>query len=118
MANLLIVDDEYYAREGVARAIDWASIGIASVYEAEEVDGAKEIVKAHPIDIIICDIEMSRENGIHFISWLKEQAYDAKLIFLTAYEKFEYAQNALKLGAYDFLIKPAEHVIILNILFS
>lgn len=112
MYELLVVDDEQYAVEGVVEAIDWTSIGVTSVHGANSVEEAKEIMTRHPADVIICDIEMAGENGLDFLKWVRNGGYPAKLIFLTAYARFEYAQESIGLGASEFLIKPVDHDIL------
>lgn len=109
MYRLLIVDDEEYAVEGIVRAIDWSSIEISNIDTAYCVEEAQECMKTHPADIILCDIEMPGQNGMDFLRWLKKNNYMSRLIFLTAYAQFNYAQEAIALGVSDYLVKPVEH---------
>ena len=110
--KLLVVDDEDYALEGIMRTIDWTSLGIMDVYGADCVENAKIIMKHHMPEIIICDIEMAEESGIDFLRWLQGGGYKCRLLFLTAHARFDYAKEAVSLGAFDYFLKPVEHRIL------
>ncbi len=112
MYQLLVVDDEEYAREGIMKTIDWDSVGITNVYGAECAEDAKEIVLNHMPEVIICDIEMTEESGIDFLRWLHYGAFSFRLIFLTAHANFTYAQDAVRLGAFEYFLKPVEHEVL------
>ena len=107
--KLLVVDDEEYALEGIMRTIDWTSLGITDVYGADCVQSAQVIMKHHAPEIIICDIEMAQESGIDFLRWLHDGGFKCRLLFLTAHARFDYAKEALSLGAFDYFLKPVEH---------
>lgn len=109
MYQLLVIDDEQYALEGIMKAIDWNSLGIANVYGSECVEDAKVIVLNHIPEIIVCDIEMAQENGIDFLKWLSNGGFSTRLIFLTAHANFKYAQEAIRFGAFEYLLKPVKH---------
>ena len=95
MYSLLVVDDEQYAVEGVMEAIDWKSIGIMAVYGAYSSEEAKNIIRQHDIQVIVCDIEMAEESGLDFLRWMRTEGYFAKLIFLTAHARFDYAKESI-----------------------
>ena len=110
--QLLVVDDEQYALEGILKTIDWSSIGIENVYGAECVWDAKIIMKHHMPELIICDIEMAEESGIDFLRWIHDSGYKYRLLFLTAHARFDYAKDALSLGAFDYFLKPVAHEVL------
>lgn len=112
MYQLLVVDDEQYALQGIMETIDWDSLGIMKVYGAECVADAKEIVLNHMLEVIICDIEMAEENGIDFLKWLHYGGFPTRLIFLTAHADFRYAQGAVQFDAFEYFLKPVEHSIL------
>ena len=60
------------------------------------------------MELILCDIEMPKENGIHFLKWVREQKIQTEVIFLTSHEKFEYAYGAVQNGAANYLLKPID----------
>lgn len=97
--NLLVLDDEQYAVDGIVGTIDWKSIGITSVYGCCSADEARSVMEQHEIHVAVCDIQMGGESGLDFLRWIREKNLTMKVLFLTAYAKFEYAQESVSLGA-------------------
>jgi two-component system response regulator YesN len=108
MFNLLIVDDEYYAVEAIVQGIQWSELNIEKVLEAHSVNTAKQMFLAGPIHILIADIEMPGENGLDLLDWVNTNYPHVKTIFLTAHSSFSYAQKALQLGSFDYIVKPID----------
>lgn len=106
MYSLLIVDDEYYAVEAMLHAVEWQQIGIHHLYTAMSADEARSILRQESIDIMICDIEMPEENGLSLQDWVKHHLDQVETIFLTGHAEFSYAQKAVQLGSFDYLLKP------------
>lgn len=109
MYNLLVVDDEMFAADTIAKGIEWSSLGVTGVYVAYCVLDAMELFKEKQIDVMICDIEMPGNNGIQLLEWVKENYPDSEAVFLTGHANFSYAQRAVKLGSFDYLLKPADY---------
>lgn len=106
MISVLIVDDEKLVRTGLVMGIDWASLGCLVVAESKNgLEGLNAAMKYKP-DLIICDIRMPLMDGIEMVSRLRDSGNNAYTIFLTAYSDFAYAQQAIKLGASDYILKP------------
>ena len=95
--KLLICDDEKMIREGLA-SLDWAERNIDIVGTARNGAEAFELfMKAQP-DIIISDIEMPKRNGLWLSEQIHKNAPETRMIFLTGYDNFEYAQSAVNNG--------------------
>ncbi|CDN45355.1 hypothetical protein BN871_HG_00010, partial [Paenibacillus sp. P22] len=94
----LIVDDEIYAVKGLMAGVSWQEAGIDEVYEAYHADMAKEMLRKHDIDIMICDIEMPEQSGLELMEWVKEEGMRLETVVLTCHSEFRYAQKALQLG--------------------
>jgi two-component system, response regulator YesN len=109
MYSVLLVDDEKYAVKGLAAGIDWDSMGFGSIYEAYDVEQAQELLVRQPVDIAILDIEMPGKSGLDLAEWLGEQNLHTELIFLTGHANFAYAQQALQMGAFRYLLKPVDY---------
>lgn len=108
--NVLIVDDEMIAIQGMKKGVDWKSCGIyGEVHEAYNAAEASKIIDSTPIDIILCDIEMPGDNGIELLRQVKETNPEISWVFLTCHAKFEYAQEALRLGCQDYILTPAPY---------
>lgn len=108
MTQMLIVDDERFAVDGIRQCADWAALGIERVHTANHADEARKIMLAHPIDLLICDIEMPDEDGLSVVRWVKERFPHIESLFLTCHSEFAYAKQAIQLGSYDYLLKPVD----------
>lgn len=108
MIKVLVVDDERFVRMGIVEETDWESLGCKVIGEAENGQEALEKVHGEDPDLIICDIRMPKMNGLEMLKKLREEGNPVQVIFLTAYSEFSYAREALKLYAFDYLLKPFE----------
>lgn len=106
MLKVLVVEDEELIRKGIVLAVDWAALGCVVVGEASNGEEALSAAERLSPSLIITDLKMPRMDGIEMLRRLRERGSRAYVIILTAYDSFEYAQSALRLGAVDFLLKP------------
>jgi DNA-binding response OmpR family regulator len=104
MATILVVEDEPNARFATSELLKmWDH----HVYSAEDGERALEILQQDPaIDIVLADVVMPRMDGLALLRFLKTTHSSAAVILLTAQATIENAVEALKLGAYDYLLKP------------
>ncbi|MFC4779287.1 response regulator [Paenibacillus sp. GCM10023252] len=109
MYRMLVVDDEVYAVRGVTQSIDWQELSITDIHEAYGAEQAKQLLLAQPIDIVIADIEMPRMNGLQLLEWINEHSPSTVTLFLTGHASFSYAKEAIRLGGFDYLLKPIDH---------
>lgn len=106
MIKMMVVDDEPVIREGIVTVVDWQSLGIEVVGTAGNGrDGMARALAKKP-DIVITDIRMPIMDGIHFARELKEKLPKVRVVFLTGYNEFAYAREAIRIGAADYLLKP------------
>lgn len=107
MFKILIVDDEQVEREGLQAILQK---GFPTCQYAQARNGARAIETAGvwKPDLILMDIKMPGVNGIEAIRCISEFLPTAKFIMVTAYETFDYARQALKLGVKDYLLKPSK----------
>jgi two-component system response regulator YesN len=106
LLKVVIVDDEYYARNLLRNCIKWNEIGIIIEGEAESALEAIDLIEKLKPDILFVDINMSIINGIELSKIVTERYPNIKIIVLTGYEKFEYAKRCVKIGIEDILTKP------------
>lgn len=104
--KLLIVDDEKYIRESLKNGYDWYSLGFDEIFEAGNVKQALGIIRNNEITVIITDIKMPNMIGTKLVEEVSHLLPNAKIIILSGYGEFEYAQLALKYGVVDYLLKP------------
>ncbi|MBQ7657715.1 MAG: response regulator [Butyrivibrio sp.] len=106
MTRVLIVDDEKYVRMGIKSETDWSLIGCEVVGEAANgIEGLEAAETLRP-DLVISDIRMPKMDGIEMAEKIIEKSPKTKVIFLTAYNEFEYARQAIRIGVSDYLLKP------------
>lgn len=108
MYQMLVVDDEYYIRLGIINAIDWNSINIEIIGEAADGASALELARETKPDIVLLDICMPILNGLELMEQLQKEQLDCDIIILSGYDEFEYAQQCIKYGVHDYLLKPID----------
>ena len=79
------------------------------VFTAYSVKEAQSVFERERIDVLLCDIEMPPTNGFALLRWAQERFSGVVCIFLSAHAEFEYAQEAVKLGSFDYILQPAPY---------
>ncbi|ASK62299.1 DNA-binding response regulator [Virgibacillus phasianinus] len=106
MWKLLIAEDETTIRKGLRHAVNWEEYAIHTIDEAEDGEIALEMAKEKKPDILFIDINMPFLNGVELMEQLRKHLPNSIFIVITGYDEFNYAQKALKVGAFDYLLKP------------
>lgn len=106
--KLLICDDDISTIDVIESQIDFPALGIDQVLRAYNGRAGKEMIDLNHPDLILCDIGMPIENGIEVLKHLHDSNLYAEFTFLTCYEDFEYAKEAFKYGASNYLNKPID----------
>lgn len=105
--TILIVDDEYYIVKNIIESTNWSSLGITKTLPAYSARQARQVLEsAEDVDILLTDIEMPRESGLELVSWAHENDFHPVTIVLTGHQRFDYAQAALNLHIFSYLLKP------------
>lgn len=106
MYKLIVVDDEEDVREGVSQEIDWHSHGYEVVAKAENGREALELVERLRPDVVVTDIKMPFMNGLQLAESIGREYPGIRIIILTGFDEFEYAQKAVKLHIDEYVLKP------------
>ena len=106
MIRLLIADDEALERETLADIVARRFEHEVTIETAENGRKAADTAVLWGADLILMDIEMPGMNGLDAARAVLEQRPECKVIFVTAYSLFQYAHEAMHLGACDYLLKP------------
>lgn len=101
---ILVLEDNDIFREAIVEALK----NQYSVLEARNTNEAKEMVQSYSIDLVISDLKLPDGTGIEVLEFTKENNLSLPFIFLTGQPDVESAVRALKLGAWDYLVKPIE----------
>ncbi len=108
MYKVLIIDDEPIIRKGLKNIINWKSFNCEVAGEAADGQEGSELIRRVLPEIIITDIRMPEVDGLSMLQEIKDIVPDSKIIILTGYRDFDYVHEALKLGAFEFLLKPSK----------
>ncbi len=102
LPTLLIADDEKNTREGLRRALE-KQFRIHLAVDAKE---ALEILKSQPIDVLLTDLRLGKDNGLELLARARQLPQPPVCLLMTAYSSVETAVEAMRQGAYDYLTKP------------
>ncbi len=104
--TVLLADDEPIILKGLSKLLPWSELGIDIVGYAYDGRELLELMGLHKPDIVISDISMPHFTGIDVIKEAKRMQLPSKVIFISAYQEFSYAKDAIVYGAAEYLIKP------------
>jgi two-component system, response regulator YesN len=107
MDKVIIVEDDRIIRRSLSRA-PWKEHGFLLAGEAADGESALELIEREQPHVVVSDISMPFMNGLDMARVVKETNPHTKVIFLTGYEDFKYAQEAVQLKAFDYLLKPVK----------
>ncbi|MBB6730017.1 response regulator [Cohnella zeiphila] len=109
MNKVVLVEDEIFARQGLRNLIDWESCGFRVCGEADNGEEALSAIAEWEPDLIITDIRMPVLDGLELIRTVRASGNrDVKFIIVSGYGDFKYAQQAIKFGVKDFILKPID----------
>lgn len=108
MYRILVADDEALEREGMHWIISNMMQQQITVIEAENGREALQLASIHKPHIVFLDIRMPGMDGLEALRAIQQQSPQTKFVLVTAYESFDYAQEAVRLGAKDYIVKPAK----------
>lgn len=107
--KLIIIDDQLDVVDGIKNGVNWELLNIQDISVAFDADMARLVFAQDPPDIMLCDIEMPRENGLKLFEWVRHNYPETECIFLTSHADFEYAREAIHLGSFDYILQPATY---------
>ncbi|MDR1157312.1 MAG: helix-turn-helix domain-containing protein [Oscillospiraceae bacterium] len=103
--TVLIFEDDITVFRSLLINIDWSRLDVTNHLTANNVPDGRLLFEKNNIDLAICDIEVIGGTGLDLLKWARENKYKAEFVFLTNYAEFLYAQDALKLGGNDYILK-------------
>jgi two-component system response regulator YesN len=104
--KIMIVDDEADAREGIVHRIDWGKLGFDAVIEAENGQDALEKAESLKMDVILTDIKMPFLDGLEMSRRITLLYPAVKIVLLSGFDDFKYAQEAIRLNVVEYVLKP------------
>jgi two-component system response regulator YesN len=115
MYTLLIADDEQLERDAIELLVSRSGLPVQCI-KAKNGREAVELTRKHSPEIVFLDIQMPGMNGLEAGRRIKEISPECQLAFLTAWGNFDFAQEAIRLGACDYLVKPSADTAVYELL--
>lgn len=106
--KVIIADDEPVIIRGLKVLVDWKARDFEIIAEASDGMELWSLVQKYQPEIVVSDIAMPNMTGLDFMKKLNQSELKTKVIFISGYQKFSYAQEAIGLGAVDYLLKPVQ----------
>lgn len=106
MYSVLIVDDDVTTLEVMQSSVAWDKLQVSEVLTACNIKQAEDLLSAHPVDIVISDIEMPMGSGLELLDWYRSKFPDGEFLLLTCHDDFAYASEAIKYRASEYILKP------------
>lgn len=101
--KILIADDDFHCRNIISMTLSRRSYRMVQVENGRE---AIEALQREPFDLVLCDLMMPKVDGMEVLRSFKEMGSEGNFVLITAFGTVEKAVEAMKTGAYDFLVKP------------
>ncbi|MEG1575342.1 MAG: response regulator, partial [Clostridium sp.] len=106
MLKVIVADDEEKICQLIVKLVDWTSLGMeVAAIASNGIEAMEKIISLKP-DIVITDIRMPGYDGLELIKRAKSEGINTEFIIISGYRHFEYAQNAIRYGVGDYLLKP------------
>lgn len=106
MIRIVIVEDEYPMLTGLKNLIQRLSPDYHVIGTASTAQDGRILIKDLQPDLVFCDIKLGKQNGLEMIQSLVDCGVQCRYVILSGYSEFSYAQQAIRLGAIDYLVKP------------
>jgi YesN/AraC family two-component response regulator len=104
--NVVIVEDEKEILNGMNEVIGELRDLIDQVHAFDNGEEALQYINVHKPNMIITDIVLPRTSGLEMIEQIVSKGYHPKIVIVSGYNNFEYAQRGIKLGVHDYILKP------------
>lgn len=104
--NVMVVEDEEIERNALAMMLRYQCRDVGEVWKMENGLAAIEALKNFTPDIVLMDINLPGIDGLDTIRQMRQINAEIRFVIISAHSQFAYAQEALRLGVYDFLVKP------------
>ena len=106
MFKVFLVEDEIVVREGIRNNILWEQYGFLYVGDAADGELALPMIRQIQPDLIITDIKMPFMDGLSLIELVRKELPKTKVVIISGYDDFSYAQQAISMSVEQYLLKP------------
>jgi len=105
MYKVVLVEDEVFVRTSIKNMISWEAINLHFCGEAQDGEAALPLIQQARPDILITDIKMPFMDGLQLSRTVKKSLPDIKIIILSGHDEFDFAQEALRIGVTEYILK-------------
>lgn len=109
MKRVIVVDDNELSVQGIVANIDWSALGAQVSGTANDGFSAIREIEINAPDLIISDIDMPGMDGIEMCQQALSLAPQVKILLISAYDRFDYAKRAIRIGVFDYIEKPINY---------
>ncbi|QFJ54778.1 response regulator transcription factor [Pseudobutyrivibrio xylanivorans] len=106
MYSVFLVEDEILIRDGLKASFPWEQYGFAYVGDAADGEMALPLIRQTKPDVLITDIRMPFMDGIALSKMIKKELPNTRIIIISGFDDFSYAQEAIGIGVDNYLLKP------------
>ncbi|MFC5447402.1 response regulator transcription factor [Paenibacillus aestuarii] len=108
MYKVMLVEDERWVRTAVKRTIERTGLPFQVTGECQNGLEAMDWLQEQDADLVLTDIRMPVMDGLTFLSQLRERQAPVSVILVSGHDDFKYVQQGLRLGVFDYMLKPVE----------
>ena len=106
MFKVFLVEDEIVVREGIRKNIQWEQYGFSYAGDAPDGELALPLIRQIQPDLLITDIKMPFMDGLALSELVRKELPRTKIVIISGYDDFTYAQQAIRMGVEQYLLKP------------
>lgn len=108
MYKVLLVDDEIWSLKGIRKLFEWEKMGFTVIAQVTDASEAFDIICSTEPDVVVTDIRMPEISGIQLLNMSRQKGITSEFVIISGFAEFEYAQEALRFGAFDYQLKPID----------
>ncbi|NHN32880.1 response regulator transcription factor [Paenibacillus agricola] len=108
MYRVLIVDDEPWVLKGILNTFKWDDFGFQVIADTTDPVLAYEMILKQQPEVVMTDIRMPELTGIDLMKLSREQGVKAEFVIISGAADFHYAQESIRLGCFDYMLKPLQ----------
>ena len=116
MYKVVFIDDELMVRKNIIKKIEWEKYGFCIVGEADNGKDALDVIDYTNPDVIITDIDMPFMDGLEMSKIVSQKYPMIKIVILSGFDEFKYAQRAVELNVTEYVLKPISSEVLIKIL--
>lgn len=106
MYSVVLVEDEHWVMTGLVKMFQWAEYGFSVIGKFEYAHEAEEFILQNTPDVIFMDVNLPDFSGLDLAERLRERGRTSKIVIISGYSSFSYAQKAISMEVFDYLLKP------------